>query len=98
MSVHNRKRNSFDYRQPDVLSSQINELKQISIDIGTELDHQKRMMRDMDSDMSSAGVLLEKMTKGVGVLIEKVKGDKKYWVMILFLFLSVLYLYSRYNK
>jgi hypothetical protein len=98
MSVHNRKRNSFEYRQPDVLSSQINELKQISIDIGTELDHQKRMMRDMDSDMSSAGVLLEKMTKGVGLLIEKVKGDKKYWVMILFLFLSVLYLYSRYNK
>lgn len=94
MNINQRvqKRSSYD------LAAQINELKQISIDIGVELKDQDAMMRNMHSEFDGAGAMLEKMTLGVKRLIGIVRKDWSIWVLMAFLFFVILYLYFRFNR
>jgi hypothetical protein len=90
MDGTHRRRNSFD------LSSQIGELRQISVDIGTELEYQNQLMRDVDEGIFGTGLTMDKLRNGVGVLIQKVRGDWSIWAIMIFILLTILYLYSRF--
>jgi hypothetical protein len=71
---------NFDH---DSLHSRVNQLKQISIDIDTELQFQKKLLNEMDDNFDSVGAILK---NAMGKLRHLIRTQSGAWMWILTLF------------
>ncbi|XP_008544992.1 BET1 homolog isoform X2 [Microplitis mediator] len=67
----------------DDLSDKIHALKTLSIDIGTEVKYQDKILRDMDDDFERTSGSL---TSSVARVIRMAKAGHNYYIIYLFLF------------
>jgi hypothetical protein len=79
----------------DDLHLKVSQLKDISLSISDELDYQKKLMGEMDSEMSTASLILTNTVKKFKQMAQQVQGS---WMLILMLFgIAVIgYAYSRF--
>ena len=79
----------------DDLHLKVSQLKDISLSISDELDYQKKLMGEMDSEMSTASLILTNTVKKFKHMAQQVQGS---WMLILMLFgFAVIgYAYSRF--
>ncbi|XP_011505321.1 PREDICTED: BET1 homolog [Ceratosolen solmsi marchali] len=70
-------------RMTDELKDKIHALKSLSIDIGTEVKYQDKMLRDMDDDFErTSGSLSRSVTR----VLRMAKGSQNYYIVYLFFF------------
>lgn len=72
-------------RQEELLSSKVKALKSLTIDIGTEVREQTKMMKDMDDDFDKSGNLLHATMNRLKA-ITRMGGYKQMWYLLLFCF------------
>ncbi|KAG8039301.1 hypothetical protein G9C98_003608 [Cotesia typhae] len=70
-------------RLEEDLSDKIHALKSLSIDIGTEVKYQDKILRDMDDDFERTSGSL---TSSVARVIRMAKAGHNYYIIYLFLF------------
>lgn len=91
MARRNDRRYSHDYGEPH-LSSRINALREVSLEIGTELSAQERRMREMEEDMADKQSLLAGTIRKFGKMAAQQTG-LVWWVLTLFVVCVFLYIY-----
>lgn len=74
------------------LKNKVNNLKSLSIDIGEEIKHQDRLLRDMDHDFETTGGFL-KNTIGRVTRLSRNSGGYNMLYLILFSFAVIFVLY-----
>ncbi|XP_012277973.1 BET1 homolog [Orussus abietinus] len=67
----------------DELKNKIHVLKALSIDIGTEVKYQDKMLREMDEDFERTGGFL---SSSVARVLRMAKSGHNYYILYLFLF------------
>lgn len=70
-------------RMTDNLKDKISALKSLSIDIGTEVKYQDRLLHDMDEDFGRTGGFLGNTMNRV---LRLSKGRHNYYILYLFIF------------
>ncbi|ERL86632.1 BET1 homolog [Dendroctonus ponderosae] len=75
-------------RMTHELAEKIGVLKSLSIDIGTEVQHQHKLLRDVDDDMDRTGGFLGKTMSRVAKLS---RGSHNYIVLYLFVFALLVF-------
>lgn len=78
------------------LHTQINLLKQVSLDIGVELTTQNRLLEDMHGDFGDLSSMLGRTAKGLRNLIGE-QGVGVVWVLVVFGIGVLAYVYLRYS-
>ncbi|KAK8753254.1 hypothetical protein OTU49_003575 [Cherax quadricarinatus] len=71
------------------LKDKVKALKSLTIDIGTEVRSQNKMLNNMDDDFHKSGNFLERSMKRLGIIS---KGSHNYHLLILFAFCFVVFL------
>ncbi|KAI8929285.1 hypothetical protein BC831DRAFT_444587 [Entophlyctis helioformis] len=74
------------------LSSQIGALKQVSLDISTELEYQKTLMHDMEDDFGKTGGILGSTMRRLRIMAKTQTGSWM-WLLMLFVGAVILYIY-----
>ena len=65
------------------LRSKVSALKSLSIDIGTEVREQNRLLKDVDDEFDST---LGQLQHNIGRVLKLVKSGNRYYLFYLFLF------------
>ncbi|XP_064634813.1 BET1 homolog [Lineus longissimus] len=76
-------------RLEENLQFKVKALKSLSIDIGTEVKYQNKMLKDMDEDFDNSGGIL-KATMGRLGAIARSGGNRFIWSLLLFALLVFL--------
>ncbi len=71
------------------------EYSKISLDIHEEVNLQSQLLHDMEMDMDKSDNLLNKTIKKLQIMMKQ-QSSSWMWVIILFLILTIIYLYSRF--
>lgn len=75
-------------RMTQDLAEKIGVLKSLSIDIGTEVQYQHKLLRDVDDDMDRTGGFLGKT---MGRVLRMSRGSHNYIVLYLFVFALLVF-------
>ncbi|KAI8897026.1 hypothetical protein BC833DRAFT_621610 [Globomyces pollinis-pini] len=78
--------------QADSLSHRISSLKQISIDIDSEIQYQKSLMNEMEDDFDGVGGLLKGAMGKLKNLIRSENGSWV-WIILVFILCTIGYIY-----
>ncbi|XP_066585390.1 BET1 homolog isoform X2 [Prorops nasuta] len=75
-------------RMTDDLRDKIYALKSLSIDIGTEVKYQDKLLRDMDEDFEKTSVSL---TSSVNRVLRMAKAGHNCYILYLFIFSAIVF-------